>query len=77
MRLDISDINKNDIVQKIHITMAQFARKWFHLIKHIKSYCRCFIIEYYQITLFLDIGDEVSIIDDDITGESNENTTES
>ena len=43
----------------------------------IKCYCRCIIIEYYQIPLFLDIGDDVSIIDDDVTGEANENTTES
>ena len=43
----------------------------------IKSYCKCFITEYYQIPLFLDISDDVSIIDDDVTGEANENTTES
>ena len=43
----------------------------------IKSYCICFIIEYFQIPLFLDIDDDVSIIDDDVTGEANENITES
>ena len=31
---------------------------------------------FYQIPLFLDIGDDVSIIDDDVTGEVNESATE-
>ena len=43
----------------------------------IKSYFRCFIIEYYQIPLFVDIGDDDSNIDDDVTGEANENRTNS
>ena len=38
----------------------------FELLKVIAGF---FIIEYYQIPLFLEIGDDVSIIDDDVTGE--------
>ena len=42
----------------------------------IKRYCRCFIFEKFQIPLFLDLGDDVSIIDDDVTGEVNESAIE-
>ena len=42
----------------------------------IKRYCRCFMFEKYQIPLFPDLGDDVSIIDDDVTGEVNESAIE-
>ena len=39
-----------------------------------KCYFRCIIFEKYQIPLFLGLGDDVSIIDDDVTGQVNGST---